>query len=130
MNTYHYGAGKRKAATARAKYYPSTEALAIMVNKQEAKIYFPDYYLKTITEATKNMGIFTGELHFFVNGGGVSAQSEACRLAFAKSLVKMDDEMYRRTARSFGYMTTDIRMVAPKMAGLRKNRKREQWSKR
>jgi small subunit ribosomal protein S9 len=126
---YFYGVGRRKTSSARAKYYVGTEPVSITVNKKPINTYFQDFYLQTILIAVANLGITTGEIALFVNGGGTMGQAEACRLAIAKSLVKMEAG-YRPVARLHGYMSTDIRQVLPKKAGLRKARKREQWSKR
>jgi small subunit ribosomal protein S9 len=126
---YIYGVGRRKRATARAKYYPNGSSLNIIINKKPISDYFEDYFQKTILIALNNLAVTTGEFHVFVSGGGVKGQAEAIRLAMTKSLVKFD-EGYRAIARMHGYLTTDPRIVAPKKTGLRKNRKREQWSKR
>ena len=129
MSEYFYGVGRRKCSVARAKYYKGDTELVILVNKTPIKDYFQEFYLQAILIAATKLGISTGKLDFFVKGGGVMGQAEACRLALAKSLVKMD-EGYRPVARLNGYITTDIRQVLPKKAGFRKARKREQWSKR
>lgn len=128
-NQYFYGVGRRKRSTARCKYYPNVSDLKILINKKPLEEYFEKYFQKTISIALNNMAVTTGEFHIFVNGGGVKGQSESIRLAITKALVK-SDEGYRVLARVHGYLTTDPRIVAPKTTGLRKNRKREQWSKR
>jgi small subunit ribosomal protein S9 len=128
-NQYFYGVGRRKTCTARAKYYSTGTDLTLNVNKKPANIYFQDFYLQAILKALTNLGISTGQVDFFVNGGGTMGQAEACRLAVTKSLLKMDDG-YRPIARLHGYISTDIRQVLPKKAGRRKARKVEQWSKR
>lgn len=126
---YYYGSGKRKNSTARAKYYPSNDSIKIQVNKRDFSEYFPETFRKYFENLVTNMGLKTGKIDLFINGGGLSGQSQAARLALAKALVAQD-EGYRPTLRSYGYLTTDIRIVEPKKAGLRKARKREQWSKR
>jgi small subunit ribosomal protein S9 len=128
-NKYFYGVGRRKTSAARAKYYPGVQPVQITVNKRPIKDYFQDFYFQTINIAVSNMGITTGEIALFVKGGGTMGQSEACRLAITKSLVKMEVG-FKPMARLYGYMSTDIRQVLPKKAGFRKARKREQWSKR
>ena len=128
-NKYFYGVGRRKACSARAKYFPGAGELAITVNKKPIAGYFQDFYLQTILVALTNMGISTGTIELYPRGGGISGQAEACRLAITKSLVKLD-EAYKPIARLHGYMTTDMRKVLPKMPGRRKARKVEQWSKR
>lgn len=126
---YSYGVGRRKTATARAKIYEGENKLEILINKRTLKEYFQDYYAKVIIDALGNMGISSGNVHFFIKGGGTMAQSEAARLALVKALRVLDPEM-GKLARSFGYMTSDNRNVYPKKAGRRKSRKVEQWSKR
>lgn len=126
---YSYGVGRRKTATARAKVYEGENKLEILINKRSLKEYFQDYYAKVIIDALGNMGVSSGNVHFFIKGGGTMAQSEAARLALVKALRVLNPEM-GKVARSFGYMTSDNRNVYPKKAGRRKSRKVEQWSKR
>jgi small subunit ribosomal protein S9 len=128
-NRYFYGVGRRKASAARAKFYPVEAELKISINGKEAKNYLPSFYMSTLENFFTNVGVNNGEFQIFVNGGGVNGQTDAVRLAIAKSLVKQD-ESHRLVLRQFGYLTTDIRKVLPKRPGLRKARKREQWSKR
>jgi small subunit ribosomal protein S9 len=128
-NKYFYGVGRRKSATARAKFYQGTKELQVLVNKKPIAEYFESYFAKTILNAIANIGILTGDIHFFINGGGISGQAEAARLAISKAVLK-SDESYRTILRMHGYLTTDIRKVLSKKTGLRKARKREQWSKR
>lgn len=125
---YFYGAGKRKACTARAKIYPGEE-FVILVDGKDAKDYFPHFYYQAIENMLTNVGYKQGAIHLFPRGGGVMAQAEACRLAISKALLKID-EGFRPVLRMYGYLTTDQRKVLPKRPGLRKARKREQWSKR
>ncbi len=126
---YFYGVGRRKTATARAKYYMVNESLKITVNKQALEEYFPEIFRKNVDSIVSAASLKTGVINLFINGGGLSAQAQAARLAIAKALVKANED-YRPLLRSLGYLTTDIRIVEPKKAGLRKARKREQWSKR
>ncbi len=126
---YFYGVGRRKTSTARCKFFAEGEELLITVNKRPMKEFFPDFYAQNIVIALHNMAITTGVVELHVRGGGTSSQSEACRLAITKSLVKKD-EGNKVIARMHGYMTTDPRQVLPKKAGFRKARKVEQWSKR
>ena len=126
---YHYGVGRRKASTARAKYYATGEPLTILINKKPIATYMYDFYAQVIHVAIQKIGISSGALHIFVKGGGVSGQAEAIRLAIAKSIVTFNPET-KPAIRNLGYITTDTRKVLPKRPGLRKARKREQWSKR
>jgi|688.fasta_scaffold28937_2 small subunit ribosomal protein S9 len=128
-NRYHYGVGRRKSSSARSKYFPSANELVVEVNKKPISVVFHDFYAKTILNSLTQIGITTGKIELYINGGGTSGQAEAARLAIAKSLLKYDENL-RTVLRMFGYLTTDIRKVLSKKSGLRKNRKREQWSKR
>lgn len=133
QNKYYYGVGRRKTSTARAKFYPAQEVsdtdLVITVNKQPLESYFVSFYSKTIIKALHNLALNKGRIDFFIKGGGQMGQAEAARLAITKALVKFD-EGYKVLARLHGYLTSDVRVVAPKLPGHRKNRKIEQWSKR
>lgn len=126
---YFYGVGRRKASTSRAKYYPLDQVLEINVNGKKLGEYFPEFYAKNIINALNNIGIVTGRFDLFVRGGGFTGQSEGARLAIAKAILVFNNE-FKPIIRTFGYITTDIRKVLPKRSGFRKNRKREQWSKR
>lgn len=126
---YFYGVGRRKASTTRAKYYPSNEAVTILVNKQPANEYFTEYSLQTLTNMLSQAGVSTGSFHLFTKGGGTTGQVDSAKLAMSKALVKFD-EGYRTILRLHDLLTTDIRKVLPKRAGRRKARKKEQWSKR
>jgi len=126
---YFYGVGRRKRSTARAKYYPASGDTTVTINKKDAKTYLTDYFYQTILNMFYNVGIKDGKFDLFINGGGLKGQSEAARLAIAKALLEANSEL-KPALRSFGYITTDIRKVLPKRPGLRKARKKEQWSKR
>jgi small subunit ribosomal protein S9 len=64
-----------------------------------------------------------------VNGGGITGQAEAIRLAISKSLVEINAE-YKPALREQGLVTRDPRMVERKKFGRAKARKRFQFSKR
>ena len=126
---YNYGVGRRKRSTARAKYYQSSDELKITVNGKLVSEYFPEFYAKLIEKAVLLAGLHTGKIDLFISGGGVKGQAEAARLAICKSLVK-SDVGFKPILKMHKFLTTDIRKVLPKKAGFRKNRKKEQWSKR
>jgi small subunit ribosomal protein S9 len=64
-----------------------------------------------------------------VDGGGGTGQAGAIRLGIARALVEYDANL-RSTMRTAGFMTRDAREVERKKVGLRKARKRPQYSKR
>ncbi len=126
---YFWGVGRRKRATARAKYFPTGSELNITVNKKKITEYFIDYYYQTILSCLNNLGINSGQVDLYIGGGGIMGQAEAARLAISKALLAQD-EGRRPVLKIYQYLSTDIRKVLPKRSGLRKARKREQWSKR
>ena len=62
------------------------------------------------------------------NGGGTSGQAGALRMGIARALLEAGD--YRAELKRAGYLTRDARMVERKKYGLKKARKRPQFSKR
>ena len=63
-----------------------------------------------------------------INGGGISGQAGALRHGIARALLEAGD--YRAELKRAGYLTRDSRMVERKKYGLKKARKRPQFSKR
>jgi small subunit ribosomal protein S9 len=129
QSKYFYGVGRRKASVARAKVYESAK-LEIIINKRNLDEYFPSYYASSITEMLSNVNLTEARIELFINGGGVTGQSEAARLAIANAILKKDDDMYRHSIRKHDYNTTDIRKVLSKKSGRPKARKSRQWVKR
>jgi small subunit ribosomal protein S9 len=76
---------------------------------------------------TDNLGRW--DVKASIQGGGVSGQAGALRLAAARALVKID-EVHRRKLRDLGLLTRDARAVERKKPGRPKARKRFQFSKR
>ncbi len=121
--------GRRKAAVARV--FISKGTGKIVINGKDIKDYFPLQFsqdalltpLRTL-EVTE-----TYDVQVNVNGGGVKGQTEAIQLAIARALVleNPEDKPALRAAR---LMTRDARVVERKKTGLRKARKKEQYSKR
>ena len=63
-----------------------------------------------------------------LNGGGISGQAGALRHGISRALLSAGD--YRAELKKAGYLTRDARMVERKKYGLKKARKRPQFSKR
>ena len=121
--------GRRKAAVARVFMKPGTGK--ILVNKRDYKDYFTVAHLVDQVELpfklTETEGKF--DLKVNVNGGGIKGQAEALRLGIARALVK-DDAERKPALKAEGLMTRDSRVVERKKPGLRKARRRAQFSKR
>ena len=69
------------------------------------------------------------DLKISVKGGGDSGQAGAIRHGVARALVDYDESL-RSPMRQAGFLTRDARAVERKKVGLRKSRKRPQYSKR
>ncbi len=122
------GTGRRKNAVARVRLVPGTGK--VTVNKREGAEYFGR---QALLDAALAPFKTTGTVdHFDViatcNGGGISGQSGALRLGIARALLEAGD--YRSELKKAGFLTRDARMVERKKAGLKKARKRPQFSKR
>jgi len=121
--------GRRKAAIARI--YLSDGKGQITVNNKDFKDYFPDKQLHYIVEQPLNLLEVRGNYDIKVNldGGGMSGQAEALRLAISRALIKVNPE-YKPALRAEGFVTRDPRVVERKKPGQPKARKRFQFSKR
>ena len=121
--------GRRKEAVCRVFIVPGTGKWD--VNGRTLGDYFPRPALVTAIQqpftATDSLGRFDVKAN--LEGGGLSGQAGALRLAVARALVKMD-ESHRRKLRDMGLLTRDARAVERKKPGRPKARKRFQFSKR
>ena len=124
----YYGTGRRKNAVARVRLVPGTGK--VTVNGREAKDYFGRQAL--IDAALAPFKVTDTVDHFDViariDGGGISGQSGALRHGIARALLSAGD--YRAELKKAGFLTRDPRMVERKKYGLKKARKRPQFSKR
>ena len=124
----YYGTGRRKNAVARVRIVPGTGK--VTVNGREGVEFFGRQAL--LDYATTPFVVTYTQGHFDViarcNGGGVSGQAGALRHGIARALLKAGD--YRADLKKAGYLTRDSRMVERKKYGLKKARKRPQFSKR
>ena len=124
----YYGTGRRKNAVARVRLVPGTGK--VTVNGREALDYFGRQALiDTFMEPFK---VTDTEGHFDViarlNGGGVAGQAGALRHGISRALLEAGD--YRLELKKAGFLTRDARAVERKKYGLKKARKRPQFSKR
>ena len=121
--------GRRKEAVCRVYLTPGTGKWD--VNGRTLGDYFPRSGLVSAIQqpmtATDNLGRYDVKAN--IEGGGLTGQSGALRLAIARALVKID-EGHRRKLRDLGLLTRDARAVERKKPGRPKARKRFQFSKR
>ena len=124
----YYGTGRRKNAVASVRLVPGTGK--VTVNGREAMDYFGRQAL--IDDFMAPFKVTDTEGHFDViarlNGGGISGQAGALRHGISRALLEAGD--YRQELKKAGFLTRDPRMVERKKYGLRKARKRPQFSKR
>jgi small subunit ribosomal protein S9 len=121
--------GKRKTAIARVTLQPGTGAYT--VNGKVLNEYFPRPTLqRNIRQPLETVGYqdrmdVIARLH----GGGVSAQGGALRHGISRALLEADPNL-RGELKRRGFLTRDARAKERKKAGLKKARKRPQFSKR
>ncbi len=129
-NSYFYGLGRRKASTARARVMGGKGV--ITVNNKKAEDYFcgNEAWLSELVQPLQLIGKEKDyDVSIVVDGGGLSGQVDASKLAISKALSTMNDDL-RGTFKKAGLLMRDPREKEPKKYGLRKARKREQFSKR
>ena len=125
----NYGTGRRKTSTARV--FLSTGTGRILVNKRPLDEYFGRETARMVVrqplEVTEAIERF--DVNVTVSGGGGAGQAGAIRHGIARALVDYDETL-RQPLRQAGLLTRDAREVERKKIGLRKARKRPQYSKR
>jgi small subunit ribosomal protein S9 len=127
--TQNYGTGRRKTATARVFLRPGTGSISI--NTRTLDQFFGRETARMVVrqplELTGTVEKF--DVYVTVLGGGVSGQAGAIRHGITRALIEYDEAL-RSPLRKAGYVTRDAREVERKKVGLRKARKRPQYSKR
>ena len=121
--------GKRKTAIARVVLKPGSGAYA--VNGHPLEEYFPrSTAQRNIREPLETVG-YDGRMDVVasLHGGGVSAQAGALRHGIARALLEADPNL-RIELKRRGFLTRDARVKERRKAGLKKARKRPQFSKR
>ena len=128
-DTQYYGTGRRKSSTARVFLRPGKGD--IVVNQQPLDEYFGRETSRMVVrqplELTETLEKF--DAYVTVKGGGISGQAGAIRHGITRALMEYDESL-RPTLRAAGYVTRDARCVERKKVGLRKARRRPQFSKR
>ena len=127
---YVYAVGRRKTASVQARIYTDMKQ-ETLVNNRSLEQYFGTASLRAnVLAPLKAVGLedkvaFT----LLAQGGGISGQSDAAKLALARALVKQD-AMLRPILKAGGFLTRDARKVERKKPGLKKARRAPQWAKR
>lgn len=121
--------GRRKTAVARI--YMKEGKGKVTINNKDYKDYFDiptlQYKINQPFAITETIGQYDVKVN--VDGGGITGQVEAIRLAISRALVKINED-YKTLLKKEGLMTRDPRMVERKKPGQKKARKKFQFSKR
>lgn len=129
IGKYYYGTGRRKSSVARVFIQPGKGA--ITVNNKPVEKYFSRHtsqmVLKQPLELTENQTSF--DIKVNVTGGGESGQAGAVRHGITRALLDYDEALKPELSKA-GFVTRDDREVERKKVGLRKARRRKQFSKR
>lgn len=129
-NSYFYGLGRRKSATARARLYSGKGNITI--NDKPAVEYLAgSEYLQHVL--VRPLALLSKEKDFDISlkvtGGGVHGQVDACALAISKALAGMNDDL-KSTLRRADLLKRDPREKERKKFGLKRARKQRQFTKR
>jgi small subunit ribosomal protein S9 len=121
--------GKRKTAVARVILKPGTGAYVI--NGKSLEEFFPRSTLqRNIRQPLETVGYEDRmDVVARMHGGGVSSQAGALRHGISRALLEADPNL-RAELKKRGFLTRDARVKERKKAGLKKARKRPQFSKR
>ena len=125
----NYGTGRRKTATARV--FLSAGTGEITINNRSLDVYFARPTARMIVRQPLELIDAVGKYNLFitVKGGGMGGQAGAIRHGITRALIAADETL-KPALRQAGFVTRDAREVERKKIGLRKARKRPQYSKR
>jgi small subunit ribosomal protein S9 len=121
--------GKRKSSIARVTLLPGDGKIEI--NKRSLEEFFPRPLHQTMVKQPLAVSGYEGnvDVRVRVHGGGISGQAGAVRHGIARALIEIDSEL-RGDLKRRGFLTRDARVKERRKAGLKKARKRPQFSKR
>ncbi|HYG13872.1 MAG TPA: 30S ribosomal protein S9 [Methylophilaceae bacterium] len=129
IGKYNYGTGRRKSSVARV--FLKSGKGNIVINDKPADEYFSRETSRMILRQplalTNNEASF--DIMVNVDGGGESGQAGAVRHGITRALIDYDAALKSALSKA-GFVTRDAREVERKKVGLRKARRRKQFSKR
>jgi small subunit ribosomal protein S9 len=125
----NYGTGRRKTSAARVFLKPGSGE--IVVNGRPLDVFFGRETARMIVRQPLVVAeaVDRFDVHATVSGGGTTGQAGAIRHGITRALMDYDEGL-RKTLRKAGFVTRDAREVERKKVGLRKARRRPQYSKR
>ena len=121
--------GRRK--TSKARVFLVKGSGSITVNKKKLDDYFGREVARMVVKQPLEAVQMTNGVDIMatVKGGGSFGQAGAIQLGIARALVEYDESL-KMSLKKEGFLTRDSRKVERKKVGLRKARKRPQYSKR
>lgn len=125
----NYGTGRRKTSTARV--FLSKGTGNIVVNGKPLDEYFGRETSRMVVRQPLELldSSESYDIYATVKGGGINGQAGAIRHGITRALIE-SDETLKPALKEAGFVTRDSRQVERKKLGLRKARKRPQFSKR
>jgi small subunit ribosomal protein S9 len=121
--------GKRKSSIARVVLRAGSGSFEI--NRRGLEEYFPRHQHQTFVRQPLVASGYDGkvDVRVRVHGGGIAGQAGAVRHGIARALTEIDPDL-RGELKRRGLLTRDARAKERRKAGLKKARKRPQFSKR
>ena len=125
----YFATGKRKSAVARVIVRPGNGAFDL--NGRSLEVYFPrPRHQSVVRQPLEATGYLERvDIRARIHGGGISGQAGAVRHGIAKALIEVDPNL-RGELKRRQFLTRDPRVKERRKAGLKKARKRPQFSKR
>lgn len=123
----YYGTGRRKSSAARVFIKPGNGK--IVINQRSLEQYFGRETARMVVRQPLELVDMVEKLdpYITVKGGGISGQAGAIRHGITRALMEYDESL-RGELRKAGFVTRDARQVERKKVGLRKARRRPQFS--
>lgn len=123
----YYGTGRRKSSAARVFIKPGNGK--IVINQRSLEQYFGRETARMVVRQPLELVDMVEKLDLYitVKGGGISGQAGAIRHGITRALMEYDESL-RSELRKAGFVTRDARQVERKKVGLRKARRRPQFS--
>lgn len=127
---YYEGIGRRKASTARVRIMSGSGQF--VVNSKPLREYFPrlgdtDAIMSVFRTSDVDPGKF--DVSVFVQGGGVTGQTDAVKLGLARALIRLNPEL-QPLLKKGSFLTRDPREKERKKPGLKRARKAPTYTKR
>ncbi len=127
--TYSYGTGRRKTATAQVRLLPGNGAIIVDGAPYEERFPRLEHRQTILKPLLVTESLDKYNVVVKVNGGGVSGQGGAIAHGIARALVRAN-ENFKPVLRKNGLLTRDARVKERKKVGLKRARKAPQYTKR